>query len=192
MEKGKIYFIMGIAWAGKWTLIKNLQESGVDFKFPLSCKTRPKRDFEVDWVDARFLTEENFKSRIDNNEFLEYAFVHEWGYYGTLMEEVYDSWIMAWKTVIKELDYHGLVKLQKERPEFKENYTTIFLNIPNEEIKARVIARWEDMTELDYKNRIASTEKERGDLSIYDYVIDSHKNNAEEVLKIVLDIIKKG
>ena len=190
MKKWHIFFIMWVTGAWKWTLIDLFKKSDYDIHLPLSCKSRKPRDFEVDWVDAHFLTEEEFKKRIEKWEFLEHAFVHNWGHYWTLIEDVYDNWILLWKTVLKELDYNWLVKLQKENPDFRKNYTTIFLNIPNEEIWARVIARWEKMTEEDYKNRIASAEIERWDLNIYDYIIDSHAWHKQEVFDAVLEIIK--
>lgn len=190
MKKGKIIFIMWISWAWKWTLVDNLLKSNDDFKFTLSCKTRPKRDFEVDWKDAYFLTEEEFRKKIDNWEFLEYAYVHNGWYYWTLLKDILDDGIYTWKNVISEVEIAGLKDILENRPDLKDEMISIFLNIPDIEIENRLIKRWEKLSPEYLQNRLNSAQKERENFHLYDYVIDSHKNNEDEVLKIVLDLIK--
>lgn len=191
MKKGNIFFIVWVCWAWKWTLIKNLQDSWEDFKFTISCRTRAPRDWEIEWVHSYFLTENEFNKKIENWEFIEYAINHWTSYYWTLKKEVIDYWINLWKNVIKELEWKWLKIVLDENPDLKDNVISIFLDIPNEEIKNRVESRGETMTEEDYKNRIASTELERWFSDIYNYTIDAHKNWPEEVLEEVLEIIKK-
>jgi len=190
MKKGKIIFIMWISWAWKWTLVNNLLKEKSDFKFALSCKTRPKRDFEVDWVDAHFLTEQDFKTRIEAWEFLEYAHVHKGWYYWTLLKDVLDEWIYTWINVISEVEIAWLKEILKNRNDLKEDIISIFLDIPDEEIERRLRKRWESLSDSYLENRLSSAKVERENLDFYDYVIDSHKNNEKEVLEIVLDIVK--
>lgn len=89
---GHIYFIMGVSGAGKGTLIKNIKQLQIpNLHIPLSYKTRPIRETEVHGVDAYFITPEEFYAQVLNDEFLEYAKVHETDYYGTKIEDVVDN-----------------------------------------------------------------------------------------------------
>ena len=190
MNKWHIYFIMWVSWAGKWTLINSLKSEDLDFHIPLSYKSREKRDFEIDWVDANFISKEEFELSINKHEFLEYAIVHQVNYYWTKYDDVILNWIEAWKNVVKELDVHWLIRLIKEKPELRKNYTTIFLNIPVVKLRERIAKRWEEITEEELKRREDSAimeEKEARQLC--DYMLDATQS-PEKVLKEVLDIIK--
>src|SRR4051812_3553163 len=79
---GILLVISAPSGAGKSTLCDALRET-FDFLYSVSCTTRPPRAGEVDGRDYHFLSEADFKSRIDENEFLEYAQVHK-NFYGTL------------------------------------------------------------------------------------------------------------
>ena len=84
MNKWHIFFISGVAGAGKWTVIKKLLEKNIEnFELALSCKTRDYRDWEKQWVDYHKLSVEEFKKSIEEGDFLEYNFIHNQNYYGT-------------------------------------------------------------------------------------------------------------
>lgn len=93
MKTGHIYFIMGIAGSGKGTLISNLKKlEREDFYFPLSYTTRAIRPNEVSGKGTyHFITQGEFLQSIEASEFLEYAIVHQGGYYGTKMKDVYEG-----------------------------------------------------------------------------------------------------
>lgn len=191
---GHIYFILWVSGAWKWTLIKNIKNHFKDdemIHIPLSYKTRPMREWEVNWVDAYFVSKEDFFRGVQNWEFLEYAMVHEMDYYGTKYVDVIDNGIEKHKIVIKELDINWLEKLRKERPELEAKYTTIFLNIPIDILKERIQKRWAFMTNEELQRRISSAIVEEDKAKIMcDFIIDATKNE-EEVLEEVLKIIKK-
>ena len=69
----KLYVISGSSGVGKGTVIKEFLNKHPDFKLSISCTTRSKREGEVDGVNYFFLSQEEFKNCIDNNEFLEWA-----------------------------------------------------------------------------------------------------------------------
>lgn len=189
MKKWHIYFIMWVSWAGKGTLINNLKKEDLDLHIPISYKSRKKRDFEIDGVDAHFISRENFEKSIENKEFLEYAIVHKTDYYGTKFIDVIDNWLEKWKIVIKELDVLWLKRLMNKHPEYRENYTTIFLNIPINKLKERLNIRWDNVSDLILKNREESAIMEEQEARKYcDYMLDATKQ-PEKVLKEVLDII---
>ena len=187
-KKGHIYFIMWVSGSGKSTLIKGLKESWLDLYIPLSYKTRKPRHFEKDWVDAHFVSVPDFKKSIENKEFLEYAIVHWRDYYGTKFDDVIKNWVEKWKTVIKELDVLWLKRLMKDHPEYRDLYTTIFLNIPVSKLRERINKRWEDIIEEELKAREQSAIMEETEARKYcDYMLDATQK-PEKVLKEVLDI----
>lgn len=184
-----IFFIMWISWSWKWTLINNIKKTWIDFHIPLSYKTRNIRDTEINWKDAFFISKWEFFEWIEKWEFLEYAIVHETDYYGTKYNDVIENWIQKWKVVIKELDIHGLKRLKKERPEFDNNYTTIFLDIPSNVLPTRIMSRWDLITNEELYRRINSAIIEEEEAkTLCDFSIDA-TNSPDEVLKNFLKIV---
>lgn len=188
---GHIYFIMGVSGAGKGTLIKNIKQLQIpNLHIPLSYKTRPIRETEVHGVDAYFITPEEFYAQVLNDEFLEYAKVHETDYYGTKIEDVIDNGVKKWKIVLKELDINGLLELRSLRPELDEWYTTIFLNIPNDVLVQRIQQRGAFMSDDELSRRLSSAIiEEQKAKSLCDYMIDATLS-PEEVLEQTLKIMK--
>lgn len=189
---GHIFFILWVAWSWKSTLISNIAKLSLPNVYnPISYKTRPKREYEQNWVDAWFLSKEDFFAQVNAWEFLEYALVHETDYYWTKFEDVLDNWINLWKIVIKEIDINWLEELRKNRPELDEKYTTIFLNIPEDILKQRIEKRWAFMSDEELKNRLNSAIiEEQKAIEICDFIIDATISE-EEVLREVLKIIQK-
>jgi len=186
-----IFFIMWVSGAWKWTLLKALKnQSEIDFHIPLSYKTRAPRNAEKDWIDAHFVSVEEFEKSIENHEFLEYAIVHWVEYYWTKYEDVIDNGIRKWKIVVKELDIHGLKRLQKEKPELRSDYTTIFLNIPVNILKERIKLRWDNLSLWELQRRIDSAIMEEQEARLHcDFMLDATQS-PEDVKNEVMQIIK--
>ena len=85
---GSLIIISGTTCAGKGTVIKKILERHNDIVLSISYTSRAKRENEKDGVDYYFVTKEEFKRKIDNDEFLEYAMVHYNDYYGTPKSEI--------------------------------------------------------------------------------------------------------
>ncbi len=187
-----IYFIMWLTGSWKGTLINNLKKLNLkNVVFPLSYKTRPKRENEKNWVDAYFISKEEFIWAINKHEFLEYAIVHETDYYGTKYEDVLEKWIELWKIVIKEIDILGLKRLKKEKPELDPYYSTVFLNIPSCILKERIESRWVFMSNEEFERRKNSALMEEEEIAkICDFEIDATLK-PEKVLERFLKIINK-
>ena len=150
---GHIYFILWVSGAWKWTLISNIKKLKLpNIYIPLSYKTRSIRDNEINWIDGYFISKEDFFAQVQMWKFLEYALVHESDYYWTKFEDVIENWINKWKIVIKELDIIWLEELRKNKPELDENYTTIFLSIPEKILKQRIEKRWVFMSDEELSN----------------------------------------
>ncbi len=191
MKKGHIFFISWVAGAGKWTLIKQLLEKNIpNLELSISCKTRDFRAWETQGIDYHKLSVAQFQQAIENNEFLEYNFVHNQNYYGTRMADVIENGIEKWKIILTEMDMLALPKLMYSHPTIRQDYTYIFLDLPIEKIKQRMKKRWDDTTGKDFENRIQSAQKEINLKNLADHVIDADRN-PNQVLKDVYEIISK-
>lgn len=187
-----IYFIMWVSWAWKWTLISNIKKLKLpNIYFPLSYKTRQIRENETNWVDAWFITREDFFSQVQYWKFLEYALVYWLDYYWTKYEDIIEKWINKWKIVIKEIDINGLIELKRNKPELDSRYTTIFLNMPSETLTQRIKKRWVFMSNDELEKRINTsiTELNRSK-ELCNYIIDATKT-PDEILRDFLEIINK-
>ncbi len=188
-----IFFIMWVSGSWKWTLIKNLKKSKLDnIYIPLSYKTRNIRENEVNWVDAYFITKEEFYNSIQKWEFLEYALLYDWDeLYWTKYKDLIDNWIKKWKIVIKEIDINWLKRLKKEYPNFDKDYTSIFLDIPSTIFEERIKKRWVFMNNDEFnrrKNTMIFEKKEAK--KICDYIINAN-DDEKVILNKALKIIKK-
>ena len=85
---GKLIIFSAPSGSGKSTIINYLLTQNLNLAFSISATSRPPRGTEQHGVEYFFLTPEEFRSRIENNEFLEYEEVYKDRYYGTLKEQV--------------------------------------------------------------------------------------------------------
>ncbi len=93
--------------------------------------------------------------------------------------------------MIKEIDTKGLKQLIKNHPDFRENYTSFFLDVPNREMERRFYERNPEGKPEDIANRIESTTLEREQAHKYcDYIIDATQS-PEEILQKVLGVVKE-
>lgn len=191
MNKWHIFFISGVAWAGKWTVIKKLLEKKIEnFELALSCKTRDFRENEKHWIDYNKLTTEEFKFSIELWEFLEYNFVHNQNYYGTRFVDVIDNGINKGKIILKEMDILALPKLMYSRHDLKNDYTYIFLDLPVDKIKDRMQSRGDCVEWKDFENRLKSAKKETALKNLADYVINADQSE-DKVFEDIFNIISK-
>lgn len=191
MKKWHVFFISWVTWAGKWTLIKWLLKENIkNLYFAKSVKTRDFRPWEKDGIDYIKMSVSEFEKAIKNWEFLEYNFVHKQNYYGTRKKDLIENGINKWKNIIKEVDMLILPKLMETIKDLREYFSFIFLDLPEDEIKNRMLARWDKVWDENYKFRVESAIKEKKLAYLCDYIIEATKS-PEEVLKEVQNIIKE-
>ena len=85
---GKLIIFSAPSGSGKSTIINYLLTQNLNLAFSISATSRPPRGTEQHGVEYFFLTPEEFRCRIENNEFLEYEEVYKDRYYGTLKAQV--------------------------------------------------------------------------------------------------------
>lgn len=132
---GKVIVITAPSGAGKSTIVRKLLTQHPQFGFSISCTTRPKRENEVDGRDYYFISTEEFKRKIANNEFVEYEEVYAGTFYGTLKSEVDRLWKER-KAVLFDIDVKGALSLKQI---YGENALTVFIKPPSlESLKHRL------------------------------------------------------
>ena len=150
---------------GKTTLTKKIQQKYPNFKISVSHTTRIPRSNEVDGVDYHFVSKENFKKLIDQNQFYEYAKIFE-NYYGTLRKTV-DEDIIS-NDLIFDIDWQGTKQLSK----FNNLKLIKIYLIPDskEELKKRLIKR-DQNTKEEVDKRYKSFNEDVKHWNDYDYII---------------------
>ena len=135
----KLIIFSAPSGSGKTTIVRHLLAKYSNLGFSISACTRDRRGRnEVHGKDYYFLTPEDFKTRIDNNEFVEWEEVYPGGYYGTLKSEIERLWASG-KHVVFDVDVKGGLKLKEY---FQERALAIFVKAPSEEaIKERLMSR---------------------------------------------------
>lgn len=128
---GKAIIFSAPSGSGKTTIVKHLLQNNPDLGFSISASTRDRRGRkEQDGKDYYFLSPEEFKSKIDKEEFIEWEEVYEGNYYGTLKSEIQRIWDDG-KNVIFDVDVKGGLNLKKY---FGGKALAVFVKVPSIEI----------------------------------------------------------
>ncbi len=129
--EGKAIIFSAPSGSGKTTIVRHLLEKNPDLGFSISASTRDKRGrTEAHGKDYYFLTPEEFKKKIDSNEFVEWEEVYEGNFYGTLKSEVERIWKNG-KNVIFDVDVKGGINLKNY---FGDKALAIFVKVPSIEV----------------------------------------------------------
>ncbi len=179
-KKGLLLVISGPSGAGKGTVCKALVKKH-DLWVSVSATTRSPRAGEVEGESYYFITREEFRSRIEKGDFLEYAEVYG-NLYGTPKPNVMEK-LEEGKDVILEIDIQGALKVKETYPEG----VFIFLLPPSmEELKKRIINRGSE-TKESLMTRFKSAYKEVNYVSKYNYaVINDTVDEAVEKIESIL------
>jgi guanylate kinase len=186
-KNGKVFVFAAPSGSGKTTIIKNILNSFPDIVFSISATTRKKRENEVHGKDYFFLTEEEFKTKIERNEFIEWERFYDY-YYGTLKSFV-DETLGRCKSVLLDLDVKGAVSIKKLYPEA----ALIFIAPPSMEIlETRLRSRGTDSA-ADLAKRIERAKFEMTFKDKFDYIIvNDDLQKAVEQAKTIIKEIKTG
>ena len=187
MKEKKIVFLMGVSGCGKLTLMKMLLKLP-DFVQDLSYVTRPMREWDIDGEEYRFISEEEFKAGIEKWEFLEYAWVHNNGYYGT--KKTILNLLETWKIPIKETEINGLKYIINSH-QIPGRFFSIFMDISDEIIVKRITWR-APVTQEEIAQRLKDAAMEREEAKKYCDVIITVEWTPEENFQKVVDVLKKN
>lgn len=167
MSLGKLIIFSAPSGAGKTTIVHHLLEQNLNLEFSVSATSRAMRHTETDGKDYYFLTADEFRKKIDNNEFLEWEEVYPGIYYGTLKSEV-DRIRKNGKHVIFDVDVVGGSNIKKF---YGDEALAIFVQPPSvEELRKRLISRSTDTPEI-IEKRVAKAAYELTFASQFDVII---------------------
>ena len=179
-ERGLLLVISGPSGAGKGTICKALLDKN-EFWLSVSATTRQPREGEIDGENYFFITKDDFKERIEKDDFLEYAEVYG-NYYGTPKSSVLRM-LDSGKDVILEIDIQGALKVKEA---FKEGIFIFILPPSMEELKQRIIKRGSETPES-LMTRFKAAYKEINYVSKYSYAVFNH--TVDEAVKKIEGIV---
>ena len=182
-EKGVLVILSSPSGAGKTSVARALVEENKNFSFSVSATTRKSRPGEVNGREYHFLTDNEFRERIDDGQFLEHAKVFG-NLYGTPLEPVMES-INDGKDLIFDVDWQGGKQIRSSS--LSKFVISIFILPPSiKALQERLMKRAQDSSET-VKDRMTKSIGEIMHWKEYDYVIVN--NNFEQTLHEVKSII---
>ena len=184
-DKGKIIIISAPSGCGKSTIINALLKRGeIDMQFSVSATNRPPREGEQHGVNYYFLTDDEFRSAIDGDEFVEYEEVYPGRYYGTLKREI-TRITDAGHNVVLDIDVKGGVNVKRM---YGGEAVSVFIKPPSvEALRQRLDGRGtEDVDAIN--QRVARAEFEISFAPQFDHTVVN--DNLDVAIGEVSDILK--
>ncbi len=187
--KGKMLIVSAPSGSGKSTIVNWLMEEHPELKlyFSISCTSRAPRGTEQNGVEYFFLTPEEFRAKIDNEEFLEYEEVYHDRFYGTLKAQV-ERQREAGQNVVFDVDVKGGVNIKRY---YGDEALSLFIQPPSvEELRRRLEGRGTDTSEA-IEERLAKAEYELTFAPQFDRVVvnDDLETAKQEALQIISDFL---
>ena len=165
-SRGILIVISGPSGAGKGTICERLKEQNKNIWLSTSMTTREPRGNENNGVEYFFVTEEEFKKKIEEDGFLEYAIVHNNKYYGTPKDKIADK-LNEGKDVILEIDIQGSLEIQEKI----NDALFIFIMPPSMEILKDRLMKRNTESEDKVLERFKTAYKEINEVTKYNYVV---------------------
>ena len=187
--RGKLIIFSAPSGTGKSTIISWLMKEHpeLNLAFSISCTSRAPRGTEQNGVEYFFLTPEEFRTRIEDDEFLEYEEVYTDRFYGTLKSQV-EKQLEAGQNVVFDVDVKGGINIKKY---YGGEVLSLFVQPPSvEELRRRLTGRGTDTAEA-IEERLAKAEYELTFASQFDRIIvnDDLDTAKQEALKIVSEFV---
>lgn len=186
---GKLIIFSAPSGSGKSTIINYLLTQELNLAFSISATSRPPRGTEQNGVEYFFLSPDEFRSRIANDEFLEYEEVYQDCFYGTLKAQV-EKQLAAGQNVVFDVDVVGGCNIKKF---YGERALSVFIQPPSvEELRKRLVGRGTDTPEV-IESRIAKAEYELSFASKFDAVIvnDDLETAKAAALKVITQFLNQ-
>ena len=162
-----------------------MKDPSLNLQFSVSATSRKPRDGENEGESYYFLTEEEFKSKINNNEFVEWEEVYHGTMYGTLISEV-EKIISSGNNLIMDIDVKGALNIKKR---YQDDAVTIFIMPPDLQTLEERLRKRNTDTEETIARRLSKADYEISHSNLFDYVVINDK--LEEAVKMAKDIVEK-
>jgi guanylate kinase len=184
MKDGKLIVFSAPSGSGKTTIVRHLlKQEELNLEFSISATSREKRGEEINGKDYYFLSAKEFKTKIKNEEFLEWEEVYRDNFYGTLKTEVERIWSLG-KHVIFDIDVSGGLRIKRK---FPDQTLAIFVKPPSiDELKIRLKKRKTESADK-INMRIAKASAELATAPLFDVVIEN--DNLDKALNEAYNLV---
>ena len=189
--RGRLIIFSAPSGSGKSTIVQWLMKEHPELKlyFSISCTSRAPRGTEQNGVEYFFLTPEEFRTKIQNDEFVEYEEVYENRFYGTLKSQV-EKQLNAGQNVVFDVDVKGGVNIKKF---YGKDALSVFIQPPSvEELRKRLVGRATDSQEA-IETRLAKASYELTFANQFDTIIvnDDLETAKKNTLQLVQTFLEK-
>lgn len=187
IKGGKCVVFSAPSGAGKTTIVHRLIEKIPSLSFSISACSREARPNEKNGVDYYFLSIDEFKSKIKNNEFIEWEEVYTNNFYGTLSCEIEKIWNEN-QNVIFDVDVVGGINLKKY---FGNKALSIFVKPPSIKILEERLRARKTESEEKIKIRIQKATDEMKRAKEFDYILENNDLNlaVKEIREVILKFL---
>lgn len=189
MHNGKAIIFSAPSGSGKTTIVKHLLNVNPKLGFSISACTRDKRGRnEENGKDYYFLTPEDFKKKIDNDEFIEWEEVYAGNFYGTLKSEVERIW-QEGRHVIFDVDVKGGLHLKEY---FGDKALAVFVKVPSiDALKERLTDRQTEtessLSQRVFKAKFEMTFEDKFDVTLLNENLEESLKKAETLVNDFLN-----
>ncbi|MEE9263203.1 MAG: guanylate kinase [Vicinamibacteria bacterium] len=162
---GSLLVISAPSGSGKTTLVRELVADVKGVEFSVSYTTRSRRSSEKEGVDYHFVSEREFRSKIEGNDFLEWAEVHE-RLYGTGRAKT-EGVLRGGVDVVLDIDVQGAAQVKQAMPDA----VLIFILPPSFEVLEQRLRDRRQNEEADIERRLTVARREVSQYQNYDYAV---------------------
>lgn len=189
MDNRKAVIFSAPSGSGKSTIVSHILKLHPELKFSVSAASRAPRGDEKNGVAYWFISADEFRKRIADNDFVEYEEVYPGSFYGTLKSEVERIWDNG-DAIIFDVDVKGGVNLKKY---FGDRALSIFIQAPSVEVlRQRLVSRATDSPDA-IERRVAKAAEEMTYADKFDHIIvnDDLQKAYADAEKLVDDFLCK-
>lgn len=190
MDNRKAVIFSAPSGSGKSTIVNHILKLHPELKFSVSAASRAPRGDEKNGVAYWFISADEFRKRIADNEFVEYEEVYPGSFYGTLKSEVERIWDNG-DAIIFDVDVKGGVNLKKY---FGDRALSVFIQAPSVEVlRQRLVSRATDSPEA-IERRVAKAAEEMTYADKFDHIIvnDDLQKAYADAERLVSDFLSQG
>lgn len=181
--KSHLIILSGPSGVGKDAVFSRVKQLGRSFHYATTVTTRLPRPAEQNGIDYHFLTQQEFKQKIAQNELLEWAEVYG-NYYGVPKEEIEPA-LEEGQDVIVKVDVQGAATLKRLFPEA----ITIFLMPPSQKELFQRLKQRHSESKADLDRRLKTVQEEMKSLHLFNYVLVNPTDKLDETVAQIENIV---